>query len=64
MALLILRLVFLMVAAGLGAQVASSDLLPRYPTYLPTLVFGLIFMIGIASIALDVVVRRKRLDVV
>ncbi|TWT47283.1 PIN/TRAM domain-containing protein [Botrimarina hoheduenensis] len=64
MALLILRLVFLMVAAGLGAQVANSDLLPKYPTYLPTLVFGVVFMTGIAVIAIDVVTRRKRLDVI
>ena len=64
MALLILRLFFLMVAAGLGVQIASSELLPKYPTNLPPLAFGLVFTVGIAVIATDIVVRRKRLDVI
>lgn len=64
MALLILRLVFLMVAAGLGVQLAYSDLLPKYPTNLPALAFGLVMAIAVAVLCVDWVVRRKRLDVI
>lgn len=64
MALLILRLVFLMVAAGLGVQLAYSDLLPREPTYLPSIAFSLVMIIALAVLAGDWLVRRKRLDVI
>lgn len=64
MALLILRLVFLMVAVGVGVQLASSDLLPKYPTYLPAIAFCLVIATALAVIAIDWVVRRKRLDVI
>ncbi|TWT36708.1 putative PIN and TRAM-domain containing protein precursor [Posidoniimonas corsicana] len=68
MALLILRLVFLMVAAGLGAQLVRSGTLPGedegWPTTLPALAFAGIMLLAVATIAIDVVSRRKRLDVI
>ena len=64
MSLLILRLVFLMVAAGLGVQFANSELLTARPTYLPPLIFGAVFLTACGAIATDMLVRQKRLDVI
>ena len=64
MALIILRLVFLMVAVGLGIQVANSELLPKYPPNLPPLAFGLVVTVAIAVLVLDVLIRRKRIEVI
>jgi len=64
MPLLVLRLVFLMVAAGLGAQLVQSDVLPREPSYLPALAFAGFVLLAIAVIFIDVLVSHKRLDVI
>jgi uncharacterized protein YacL len=64
MALVILRCVFLLVAAGIGAQFAQSDLLPREPAYLPWLVFAGFVLAAAAIIALDEKSGRKRLDTI
>ena len=64
MALVILRCVFLLVAAGIGAQIASSDLLPAEPAYIPWLVFFGIVLLAAGVVALDVATRRKRLDTI
>lgn len=64
MALVILRLVFLMVAAGLGVQLAQSDALPNEPPYLPALAFGGVVALALGAIGVDVLVRQKRLDVI
>lgn len=64
MALLILRLVFLMVAVGVGVQLASSEQLPQYPTYLPALAFALVVVSAVGVIVADWLVKRKRLDVI
>ena len=64
MALVILRCVFLLVAAGIGAQFAQSDLLPREPPYLPYLAFAGIVLLAVAVVALDVMTGRKRLDTI
>lgn len=64
MALIILRLVFLMVAVGLGVQIAYSELLPKYPPNLPPLAFGLVVAIAVAVLVIDVVIRRKRIEVI
>ena len=64
MAIIILRGVFLFIAAGIGAQIAGSDLLPREPAILPWLVFGGIFLTALAVIALDVLTGHKRLDTI
>jgi uncharacterized protein YacL len=64
MALVILRCVFLLVAAGIAAQFAQSDLLQNTPVYAPYLVFGGIVLLAGAVVALDVMVGRKRLDTI
>ncbi|MAT72317.1 MAG: PIN/TRAM domain-containing protein [Planctomycetaceae bacterium] len=64
MALVILRTVFLLIAAGVGAQVAQSDILPREPAALPWLVFGGIVVLAAAVVTLDVLTRQKRLETI
>lgn len=64
MALIILRLVFLMVAIGLGVQIAYSDELPKSPSELPPLAFGAVIAIALAVLAADMLIRKKRLDVI
>ena len=64
MALVILRSVFLMVAAGLGFQLVNSGLLPQNPVWLPYLAFGGIMSLSIAVIIADIVFPRKRLDTI
>src|SRR5262245_22325643 len=64
MALVILRFVFVMVAAGLGVQLIRSPALGHDPAYLPWLfVVGLI-LLAAGVIAGDILVRRKHLDTV
>jgi uncharacterized protein YacL len=62
MPLVVLRCVFLMVAAGLGVQLIRSPILGREPEYLPWIVFGGIMALSLGVIAVDVSVRRKQLD--
>jgi uncharacterized protein YacL len=64
MALVILRCVFLLVAAGIGAQFAQSDLLPKDPPYVPYLVFAGIVLLAVGVVALDVMAGRKKLDTI
>lgn len=64
MALVILRCVFVLVAAGIGFQMVQADVLPREPAYVPWLaVLGLILLAGLVILA-DVFIRRKRLDTI
>ena len=60
MALWVLRSVFLIVAAGVGAWL-SERLSERYN---PWLVFGSAMMLALTIIASDVLIRRKNVDVV
>jgi len=64
MALVILRFIFVMVAAGLGVQVINSGLLGEEPTWLPWAVFGGILLLALGVIALDVLLPRKQIDTV
>jgi len=61
-ALLILRLLFVLVAAGLGAGFMNSAILPSEPAWIPWLVFAACLLASGGIIALDVVIRRKRLE--
>lgn len=64
MALVILRVLFLMIAIALGVQVVRSDLFESTNSFLPWLAF-LAVMAGAAGVlAADVFIRRKRLDVI
>ncbi len=65
MALIVLRLVFLMVAAGLGVRLINApDTLPDNPPYLPWLVFGGLMLLSLGVILADVLTPRKRLDTI
>ncbi|MEN1679742.1 MAG: TRAM domain-containing protein [Planctomycetota bacterium] len=64
MPLLVLRLVFLIVAAGLGVQLAQSEALPREPAYLPAVAFAGVVLLAVAVIAIDTVVADKKLDTI
>ena len=64
MALVVLRSVFVLVAAGIGYQLIQADFLPKEPAYVPWIVMGgMIFLAGLV-IAIDVMVGRKRLDTI
>ncbi len=63
MQLVVLRCVFLLVAAGLGVYFLDSDTFPKNPS-LAWLVFSGILALALATIAADVAVRRKRLDTI
>ena len=64
MALLVLRVLFVIVAAGLGVQLAQADILPKEPSYLPTVTFLGTILLALGVLAIDVSVREKRLDVI
>ncbi len=64
MALVILRCVFLMVAAGLGFQLVTSEVLPETPNWLPYLAFGGIMGLSVVVIIADALFARKRLDTI
>jgi uncharacterized protein YacL len=64
MALIVLRCIFLVVAAALGVTIIRSGGMPEDNLWLPWLVvFGLIGVAG-AVIAADVFIRSKQLDVI
>lgn len=60
MPLIILRIVFLVVAAGIGVQLVQSEVVLR--GVYGYLAFAGVMLIAIAVIAIDVAVRRKRLE--
>ncbi len=63
--LLVLRIVFVMVAIGLGASVISADWFPKDPRpWLPWAVLIGVVGLSLAVIAADVLVREKQLDVI
>ncbi len=64
MALVILRCVFLMVAAGLSVQLIQSPTTPKDPAWAPwAVICGLLGLSGLV-IAADVLVPRKKIDTV
>ena len=62
MALLILRVVFVLVAAGVGVRMVRSDLLPHDPVWLPWVVFGGVMALAMGVIVGDKFLRRKQID--
>ncbi|QDS97388.1 PIN/TRAM domain-containing protein [Adhaeretor mobilis] len=63
MALIVLRCVFVLVAAGLGVQLIQSDALPKEP-YVPWLVIGGMILLAGIVITVDMWARKKRLDTI
>jgi uncharacterized protein YacL len=64
MPLVILRCVFILVAAGVGFQIIQSDALPKEPAYVPWLVVGGLILLAATVITIDVFAGRKRLDTI
>ncbi len=64
MALLVLRIVFLMVAVGLGARLVNSDILAADPDWLPLVVFGGILVTSLVVIVIDTLLPHKRLETI
>ncbi|MCO6047174.1 TRAM domain-containing protein [Aeoliella sp. ICT_H6.2] len=64
MALVILRVMFLMVAIALGVQVVRSELFESTFSALPWMAFFGVLLGAGAVLAGDVFIRRKRLDVI
>ena len=64
MALIILRIVFLMVASAVGIRLIQTGLLAGNNAWLPWLGFGGVMLLAVMVIIGDVLVRRKRLDTI
>ncbi|HEY4760302.1 MAG TPA: PIN domain-containing protein [Thermoguttaceae bacterium] len=64
MALIILRCVFVMVAAGLSVTFIQSGLIPADSEWMSWAVLGGMLSIAVVVIALDFSMRRKRLDTI
>jgi len=63
MALVLIRCVFVLVAAGLGVQLIQEDSLPKEP-YVPWLVMAGMVLLATLVIVADVFTGRKRLDTI
>lgn len=63
MALLILRMCFIVVAAGISVSLFNSDVVPRY-SWMPFAVFGGLVALALMVIALDVGMKQKRIDTI
>jgi len=64
MALIFLRCVFLLVAAGVAVSFFGSGMLPEHPDWLPWAVFGGVITVALVVIGLDIVLPRKRIDTI
>ncbi len=64
MALIILRCIFTLAAAGLAVLIINSSSFPRSPEWLAWVIVGGLISLAAGIIALDLLLRRKRLDVI
>jgi uncharacterized protein YacL len=64
MALIVLRLVFVLVAAGLGISFINAGCIPEESPWLVWVVLGGLVFLAIGVIAVDISIRRKRLDTI
>jgi uncharacterized protein YacL len=63
-ALIVLRFVFVLVAASLGASLVNTTLLPPEPEWLPWVVMAVMLMLAAAVIAVDMLIPKKRLQTI
>ncbi|NIL97161.1 MAG: PIN/TRAM domain-containing protein, partial [Planctomycetales bacterium] len=61
-ALLVVRFVFILVAAGLGVQMVRS--IEEQPVWVLWLIFAGVLLLGLATVGADMAFRHKRLDVI
>ena len=64
MALVILRCVFLLVAAGVGVSILNSDAMEGASTGFSLGVFAGIMVAALVGVAIDMLLPRKRIDIV
>ena len=62
MALIILRFVFLLVAAGLSVSFFGTELIPQDPEWLPFLVMLAMLVLAVGVIAVDVAFPKKSIE--
>jgi uncharacterized protein YacL len=64
MALIILRCIFILAAAGLGVSFVNSGRLPPEPAWITWVVFGAVMLLAVGIVAIDIRIRRKQLDII
>jgi uncharacterized protein YacL len=64
MGLIILRCVFVLVAAGLSVTFFTIQNFPTQPEWIPWAILGVMIFIALGVIALDVAIRKKHLDTI
>lgn len=64
MALILLRCVFLLVAAGAGVSIINGRDIQEGPAWVPGLVFTIIMAVAVIVIATDMLVPRKRIEII
>lgn len=64
MPLIILRVLFVIIAVGLGVSLAQAREMPREPAWLPYLALGGFVLIAVGAVAIDILVPRKQLDII
>src|SRR5262245_11846947 len=62
LAIVILRLLFVMVAAGLGVGLMNSKLLPNEPAWIPWVVIAACLGAAGIVVAVDILAKPKRLE--
>src|SRR5262245_22931094 len=61
-ALIILRAIFVLVAAGLGVGLINSNLFPTSPASIPFVIIVVCLAVAVTVVVLDTLVRPKRLE--
>jgi uncharacterized protein YacL len=64
MALIILRCIFTLAAAGLAVSIITASTFPKSPVWLAWAVMGGLLSLATGVIAIDLGIRRKRLEVI
>lgn len=62
--LILLRFLFVLVAAGVGVQLVRSEMFREQPVWLLWLIFSGVMLTALFAIAIDMLFTRKRLDVI
>lgn len=63
-ALILIRCIFVLVAAGVGVQLVRSETFSDQPVWLLWLIFVGVMLAALAAITIDMLFKKKRLDVI